>query len=176
MSDGKKGSGIFWQIATPVIVALLVGGTAPWWWQEFFSQESSVETEPSIDPVIPELANSEPTAPDRTEPESVEPDPTEPEPVQQGSINLAYTGDYFACNLPINVSVGGKQSYPSGNVFQVDGVPVGQQPYTIEGQIHCPSIGSCQVYGEGLVKVIPGNTYFVGWQNVGPGQCSASLR
>ena len=36
MVEGKKKSGILAQIFVAAIVALLVGGTAPWWWSEFF--------------------------------------------------------------------------------------------------------------------------------------------
>lgn len=44
MSDKNKDSteGFFWQVAIPVIVALLVGGTSPWWWQTFFGSSAAI--------------------------------------------------------------------------------------------------------------------------------------
>ena len=34
MGENKKGNGILGKIVLAVVVALLVGGTAPWWWKE----------------------------------------------------------------------------------------------------------------------------------------------
>jgi len=30
--------------------------------------------------------------------------------------------------------------------------------------------------GEGFINVIPNNTYYIGWQNTGIGQCIANLQ
>lgn len=161
MSEGNKGNGVFWQIAIPVIVALLAGGTSPWWWQELFGK-----VDPAPQPI--------PTpAPDPNPDPGPSPEPTPS--AQTASINVAYTGDSFACSLPIAIGIGGQSFSPSGNSSTFE-VATGQQPYQIQGQINCLGIGNCQVYGEGSIEVIPGNTYYLGWQNVGPGQCSASLR
>jgi hypothetical protein len=59
---------------------------------------------------------------------------------------------------------------------QANGIKIGQQRYQISGKIYCPYIGNCQLYGEGLINVIPGNTYYLGWQNVAPAQCVARLQ
>ena len=38
--------GIFGQVATAVLVALLVGGTAPWWWDALFDRTPPPPPEP----------------------------------------------------------------------------------------------------------------------------------
>lgn len=38
MGANSKGPGIFKQIIVAVVIAILVGGTAPWWWKEFFGE------------------------------------------------------------------------------------------------------------------------------------------
>ena len=43
-SDDHKRKSIFRQIIVSVIVALLVGSTAPWWWNEIFSSENESKT------------------------------------------------------------------------------------------------------------------------------------
>lgn len=153
---------VFWKIAVPVIVALLVGGTSPWWWQEFFSQSREPDS-PSADPPIatptPDSPTPTPSAPTRT------------------SIRIAYRGDYDQCSLPILIDIGDQSLYPSGKgyVFQYNNVEVGQQPYQVEGQIQCPTLGNCQASGSGSINVIPGNEYYIYWSNVAFGQCNVSL-
>ena len=92
------------------------------------------------------------------------------------SINLAYSGDYYACNLPLSISIGDKQVVPQSNFFQVNGVKPGKQSYGITGSIHCPTIGSCTVRGQGFIDVQPGRTYNVYWQNTHFGTCNAFLQ
>lgn len=184
MADGKNS--ILGLIVAPVIVALLVGGTAPWWWQEFFADKDPTAVVPSPENKAP--AGEEPAGEgpdeegsDEEEPlgTDISPPAASPPPVstpQQASINLAYTGDYFGCNLPLAVTIDEQDFYPQGNVFQANGVSVGQQSYQISGQINCPAIGICQVSGQGTIQVIPGNTYYITWGNTAPGQCTAVLQ
>ena len=44
------------------------------------------------------------------------------------------------------------------------------------GQIDCPTVGSCQVFGEGTIDVVPNGVYYMVWQNTALGQCSAIYR
>jgi hypothetical protein len=99
-----------------------------------------------------------------------------PEPPRTAAINVAYRGDNFGCTLPVSINIGGQEFYPKGNLFQATGIKTGQQRYQIGGQIYCSTIGNCQLYGEGLVNVIPGNIYYLSWQNVSVGQCAAHLQ
>ncbi len=166
---------VFWKIAIPVIIALLAGGTSPWWWQEFFAEQP--KTEPSVsNPTEPE-----PTASASPTPAPVSPDPAPPDTpaiLDRASISIAYTGDYYGCRLPVEISIGDRSLYPSGSgySFVYNDVAVGQQPYQIEGQIQCPSVGNCQAFGNGSINVIPGNEYYIRWQNVAVGQCSVILQ
>ena len=160
MSDENNNNSVLGQIMVTVVVALLVGGSSPWWWQEIFSKKT----------VTPEPTPTPAPAP--------EPVPTPaPEPVpQRASINIAYQGDSYGCNLPISISIGDQAFYPQGALFQVENIKLGQQRYQINGQINCPIIGSCQVYGEGNIYVTQNISYYVVWQNTSFGQCSALLQ
>ena len=102
----------------------------------------------------------------------------EPEPEQQQttSINVAYSGDVYGCTLPITIDIGGVAFVPTGNYYTVSGVGVGTRNYQISGQIHCPGVGSCQVYGQGAIAVQPQQTYQLLWQNTGYAECVAQLQ
>ena len=95
---------------------------------------------------------------------------------QKTSINIAYAGDNFGCVLPIAVNISGEYFYPQGNFSTINNIDLGQQRYQITGQIRCQTIGNCQVYGEGVINVIPNNTYYVIWRNTSIGQCTAHLQ
>lgn len=157
MTNNDKGNNAVVQIIGAVVVALLVGGTAPWWWQELISKEDT-PTPHSTSPVSQSSEESE-----------------SPDPPRRASINVAYSGDHFSCSLPISVKIGDKSFRPQGNFFQVNDVELDEQNYTISGQITCPTIGTCQVHGEGIVNVTAETTYYVAWQNTGIGECTAFL-
>ena len=95
---------------------------------------------------------------------------------QKTLINIAYAGDNFGCVLPIAINISGQYFYPQGNFSTINNIDLGQQRYQITGQIYCQTIGNCQVYGEGVINVIPNNTYYVIWQNTSIGQCTARLQ
>ena len=68
--DAKKGGPIA-QIATGVVMAILVGGTAPWWFHEFFKKQVPQAPAPIIEgnkPVAPPM-ESVVTPPKDTVPE-----------------------------------------------------------------------------------------------------------
>ena len=130
----------------------------------------------------------------KSEPALVEPQPLVPQPTQQPlqqptqapviqqpvqpqttAVTIAYSGDYYGCQLPLNMQIGGVSFVPQGNYYQVAGVPVGVQHYAISGQIMCPAIGSCQASGQGSLDIQPNQTYFVAWQNTTYGGCSVVL-
>lgn len=50
MPDNNKNDSAVAQLIAGIVTALLVGGTAPWWWQEFFSTK---EPEPTVR-IVPE--------------------------------------------------------------------------------------------------------------------------
>ena len=164
---------VFWKIAIPVLIALLAGGTSPWWWEAFFNKSPVAEAPDPTPPASP--TPDDPVPAPAPEPTS---EPVIPLTSERASITIAYTGDYFGCRLPIEISIGDQSLYPAGSgyVFAYNDVEVGQQPYQIEGQIQCPSIGNCQAFGNGSINVIPGNEYYIRWQNVAVGQCSIILQ
>ena len=124
-------------------------------------------------PIINPSPSPSPTLPPIVTPTS---EPSPPPPPETTSITVAYGGDFFGCNLPISISIGDQEFYPQGSAYQINGIEVGQQNYRVSGQIHCPTLGSCQVYGQGVINVIPRNTYYLGWQNTAFGQCTAVLQ
>lgn len=151
MSSDNKNNSLIVQIISSVIIALLAGATAPWWWQEIKSFFARKPPEPS-------------------------PTPTPTYTPQKTLINIAYLGDNFGCVLPIAINISGQYFYPQGNFSTINNIDLGQQRYQITGQIRCQTIGNCQVYGEGVINVIPNNTYYVIWQNTSIGQCTARLQ
>ncbi|AVQ72482.1 hypothetical protein MTo_02878 [Microcystis aeruginosa NIES-1211] len=153
MSGDNKNNSLIVQIISSVIIALLAGATAPWWWQEIKSFFARKPPEPSLTPI-----------------------PTPTYTPQKTLINIAYLGDNFGCVLPIAINISGQYFYPQGNFSTINNIDLGQQRYQITGQIRCQTIGNCQVYGEGLINVIPNNTYYVIWQNTSIGQCTARLQ
>jgi hypothetical protein len=122
----------------------------------------------------PSSPEPKPSSPE-PKPSSPEPEPSSPEP-QKTSINVAYGGDYLGCRLPIAINIANQRLYPQSNLFQVNDIEVGRQRYQISGNIYCPIAGQCQVYGEGFINVIPGNTYYIAWQNTRFAQCDAILQ
>ena len=151
MSGDNKNNSLIVQIISSVIIALLAGAAAPWWWQEIKAFFAGKSPEPS-------------------------PIPTPTYTPQKTLINIAYRGDNFGCVLPIAINISGQSFYPQGNFSSIDNIDLGQQRYQITGQIHCQTIGNCQVYGEGVINVIPNNTYYVIWQKTSINQCTASLQ
>jgi hypothetical protein len=91
------------------------------------------------------------------------------------SINVAYRGEYWACNLQISISIGDQKFYPQSNPFPVNNIEPGSQKYEISGIVNCPN-GQCQVFGQGLINVTSGNTYYIAWQPTNSPQCHASLQ
>jgi len=161
MANNENKSSVVGQIIATVVVALLVGGTSPWWWNEFFGKEDRQPNSPNPTPtnsILPE--NSSSSSP----------------PTQRTSISVAYRGDVFGCSLPLSIQIGDQKFYPQGYFFEVNGIMTGQQGYQIDGQIQCPTIGTCQVYGQGFVEVVSSRTYYLVWQNTALGQCQATLQ
>jgi hypothetical protein len=160
MANNENKSNVVGQTIATVVVALLVGGTSPWWWNEFFGKDSQSNS-PSPTPTNSLLPNDSSPS---------------PSPIQRTSISVAYRGDGFGCSLPLSIQIGDQKFYPQGYFFEVNGIMTGQQGYQIDGQIQCPTIGTCQVYGQGFVEVVSSRTYYLVWQNTALGQCQATLQ
>lgn len=160
MANNDNKSNVVGQTIVTVVVALLVGGTSPWWWNEFFgkdSQPTSSSPVPTNSVISADL-------------------PPSSAPIQRTSISVAYRGDAYGCSLPLSIQVGDQEFYPQGYFFEVNGIMTGQQEYQIDGQIQCPTIGTCQVYGQGFVEVVSSRVYYLVWQNTALGQCQATLQ
>lgn len=95
---------------------------------------------------------------------------------QTTSIGVAYAGDYYSCQLPVTITIGDQSFIPTSNLHTVSNVALGSQSYSIAGQIHCPSIGSCQVEGSGVINVTANRRFNIVWQNVDIGYCTAVLQ
>ena len=97
---------------------------------------------------------------------------------KKAKITVQYTGDYMACRLGVTIRIGDKSFRPTGNQYPVLGVPLGDQDYSINGQIACTT-GVCQVSGSGSVEVRDGGVYNIGWVNVAirymPSRAAASI-
>lgn len=116
-----------------IVSTLIIGGTAPWWWQEVKPNSSKPEPEePKPTQPQPEV-KSEPTPSQPPVTPVTPPTPQPPVPqIARVPINIAYTGDYYACNLPVSIAIGDQQFSPQGNlfqanVFQANGIQTGQQ-------------------------------------------------
>lgn len=102
------------------------------------------------------------------------PPPRKPAGKKTTSVQLVYTGDQYGCSLPITVTIGGRTFQPQGNAMSLPNVPLGEQNYTIQGNIMCPGVGNCTAYGEGSIDVYPNATFYVGW-NANYTQCNVWL-
>ncbi len=110
----------------------------------------------------------------KTSEENIE--PIDEEPVNTTtSIQVVYTGDNYACNLPISINIGGEIFNPTSNPFTVSGIPLGEQAYGIQGQINCQAIGSCNAYGQGYINITENSVVYIGWQNVDYAKCKIWL-
>lgn len=175
----------FWKyIGAPIIVALVVGGTAPWWLATFFANQSEETAE--VDDEPDEYSDSssderdvEDAQPneqsDYSEEEEFKEDAPEP---QSTSIQILYRGDNLYCNLATNIVVGGKPAaFVQQNQFVVDDIGTGSQLYSISGQVNCPQTGSCMLGGEGTINVAENSSYYLVWQGgAGTGRCVATLQ
>ena len=102
--------------------------------------------------------------------------PAAPAATGSNSITLRYTGDLAGCNLVLNVTIGNRTFNPSGSLFPVQNVPLGNQRYSIQGTIGCSLLGQCRATGAGQLNFVNGLTYDVVWRNTGVGQCTVGLQ
>jgi len=112
--------------------------------------------------------------PKPTETNTVEvPKPTEANTVE---VSISYLGDLWGCVLPIKISIGGRSFTPISNFYSVKNIPVGDQEYTITGQVNCSTLGACTVYGKGTISVEEGKVFYVVWRNTTVGKCDMWLQ
>lgn len=90
-------------------------------------------------------------------------------------ITIRYTGDYMSCVLDFELRIGDKSFRPTGNLFIARDIPLGNQEFSIVGQIGCPSAGTCQAVGSGTIDVRDGATYDVAWRNTAYAHCDVGL-
>lgn len=92
-----------------------------------------------------------------------------------GDIQIRYLGDWYACNLQLTIEIGGKRFRPTGSMYTVRDVPLGEADYEIDGMITCPMAGACNASGSGTIEIRDGATYDVSWQNTAYAQCTIML-
>lgn len=100
----------------------------------------------------------------------------EPRGPSRGTIQVAYSGDMYSCSLPVTIEVGDRSFQPQGQLARLDQVPLGLQGYRVVGSIQCPYLVSCTVDSRGTIEIAAGRTYYLGWQQTGPGRCDAMLQ
>jgi hypothetical protein len=93
-----------------------------------------------------------------------------------GTIQVRYTGDYYACSLDLRITIGSKSFTPRSNLSTFRGVELGMQEYRVRGRIGCPGVGMCMVSGGGSVDVSDGAVFDVVWANTGYAACTVELR
>ncbi len=109
-----------------------------------------------------------------------EPIPKRPTPRKQKtsanrtSIQLAYRGDFFACQLRLAIKIGDQVVNPTSNPFTINNIPIGNQSYMISGQIQCTT-GYCNAVGAGSINVSPNSTIYIYWNNNAYASCAVSL-
>ena len=175
--SSNSGSGSVAKMLTAVAAlvtaaAALIGALAA---IGVFDQASGEEGQPSTTP---------PTQPSTTPPSTAPPNqpsttpPTTPPPVapELVDVTLNYTGDPDGCLLPLTFTIGEQTVVPQGGSYTVSNVEVGLQDYSVAGTIQCPTLGSCQATGSGLIDIAAGRQFFVVWQNVAFGQCDVVLQ
>ena len=95
-----------------------------------------------------------------------------------GTINLAYIPDQAGCglNIAIQFERNNRTITPTGNYVTLNGMTLGQENYSIYGNITCPMFGfSCVASGADTLYLEDGGTYNVMWQDAGAGMCGIGL-
>lgn len=91
-------------------------------------------------------------------------------------VQVSYSGDQLGCTLNLSVSIDGEGVVPRTDPFTVPDVSFGLVDYLVTGTIVCPTVGSCQAYGEGSLNVRQDYQVFqLSWLNTGVGQCGVML-
>jgi hypothetical protein len=96
------------------------------------------------------------------------------------SILVRYLGDSNFCTLQLSFKIGNKTFVPTSNAFPVDGIPMGKQRYTVQGQIGClvtftGAPGRCNASGSGQIEVKDGAAYNTVWAGDAFGNCTVVL-
>ena len=96
---------------------------------------------------------------------------------ETGSISIRYTGDAGNCSVNITIWLENNDLTitPTGNLFSVDDLILGDDYYQIAGTINCPQIGSCAASGEDGIDLRNGYIYDIVWENTIVGQCDIGL-
>jgi hypothetical protein len=97
---------------------------------------------------------------------------------ETGSINIAYTPDQAGCslNIAIQLEKNNRTITPAGNYFTVHSLLMGQENYSIYGNITCAVLGfSCIASGADTLYLEDGGTYNVVWQEAAPGMCGIGM-
>ena len=103
------------------------------------------------------------------------PVPKPPPPATTTNVTIIYQGDQYGCTLPIAITIGDKTFQPTSNAYVAYDIPLGTQPYRMQGNINCTAIGGCSAYGEGVLNVRENATFAIRWQNTAYAQCSIGL-
>jgi trypsin-like peptidase/PEGA domain-containing protein len=91
------------------------------------------------------------------------------------TVRVRYTGDRLGCTLVLYFGIAGVKWRQPAYLWTVPGVPAGQQPYEVTGQIGC-SNGGCQAYGRGSINVVNGAFYDIFWEYKGYDACAVQLQ
>lgn len=96
-------------------------------------------------------------------------------PATTGTVTLTYPDDGLGCQLFVQIDLGGTAFSPTGLRHVQTGVPLGDQSYAIGGQITCPTLGTCEASGSGVIGIADQRSYAVLWENTAIGFCDIWL-
>lgn len=86
----------------------------------------------------------------------------------QAIFSIAYRwSDYGACNLNLNIRIGGNTYRVTDNNLLINDLPAGEYDYEIFGDADCKAFGSCDLKGQGKLKVVPNSVYYCVWKKDG---------
>lgn len=121
---------------------------------------------------------ADPAPPDDAPDDEAEPAraaPARPQ-ARRAEVTLTYAGDFYGCNLQVQIDIGDRTFRPQTNPFQARDLLPGPQPYEIGGVITCPAYDAmCEARGSGTLDVVPNAVYGLSWQNTEYGVCDVFL-
>lgn len=94
--------------------------------------------------------------------------------------SIAYRwSEYGACDLQLKIKIGDKIYSPTNNNFLIQDLEEGEYDYQILGSAGCAAWGTCDLKGQGKLKVVANSVYYCIWKkNADPGKsqdCQAWL-
>lgn len=94
----------------------------------------------------------------------------------KSTIDIIYRGDFYGCQLDLNLTVGDRTIPLSVPKTTVVGLPTGNRDCHISGTISCASLGVCRVISDEVLDIFPGAVFYLYWENSGYAECLVWLQ